>query len=175
MPKIEFIEVATDEQKLALADMAEKIWNEYWPAIIGQKQTDYMVAKFQSLEAIKRDMADEGYEYWFIAVCEEDGEMLPIGYTGGHVEEDSNRFFISKVYLLESERGGGLCSQVVKFYENLCRSRGLDAVYLTVNKNNSIAIRAYKKNGFEIIDAVEKDIGCGFVMDDYIMEKKVTA
>ena len=34
-------------------------------------------------------------------------------------------------------------------------------------------IRAYKAKGFETIDAVETDIGNGFVMDDYIMEKKV--
>ncbi len=55
----------------------------------------------------------------------------------------------------------------------IARKRGLDALYLTVNKNNEMAIRAYKANGFEVIDAVETDIGEGFVMDDYIMERKV--
>jgi len=96
-----------------------------------------------------------------------------IGYTGGHVEADTNRFFISKVYLLKEHRGRGLIASVVRFYERLCRERGLDAMYLTVNKKNEMAIRAYKKHGFEIIDAVETDIGEGFIMDDYIMEKKL--
>ena len=27
--------------------------------------------------------------------------------------------------------------------------------------------------GFEVIDAVETDIGDGYIMDDYIMEKKL--
>lgn len=40
---------------------------------------------------------------------------------------------------------------------------------LTVNKGNELGIRAYKGNGFDIIESVEADIGNGFVMDDYIM------
>ena len=51
--------------------------------------------------------------------------------------------------------------------------RGLRAMYLTVNKGNELGIRAYKGTGFETIDAVRTDIGSGFVMDDYIMEKRV--
>ena len=47
----------------------------------------------------------------------------------------------------------------------------LAALYLTVNKHNELGIRAYRAKGFETIDAVETDIGEGFVMDDYIMEK----
>ena len=62
---------------------------------------------------------------------------------------------------------------MIAFYDDLCRERGLRAMYLTVNKGNVLGIRAYKGNGFEVIDAVETDIGKGFVMDDYIMEKRV--
>ena len=44
-------------------------------------------------------------------------------------------------------------------------------MYLTVNKHNELGIRAYRGKGFETIDAVETDIGHGFIMDDYIMER----
>ena len=30
-----------------------------------------------------------------------------------------------------------------------------------------------EKKGFEIIDTQVADIGCGYVMDDYIMEMKI--
>ena len=73
----------------------------------------------------------------------DDGRI--VGYTGGHVS----------------------------FYERLCRERGLSAMYLTVNKGNDLGVRAYRGNGFSVIDAVEIDIGQGFIMDDYIMEKCV--
>lgn len=173
MQEIEFIAISTEAQQEELADLAKKIWNEYWPGIIGQAQTDYMVAKFQSLGAIKRDMRENGYEYWFIASRRNDGALQPIGYTGGHADADPNRYFISKIYLLSECRGHGLSSKIIDFYSDICKARNLSAMYLTVNKNNALAIRAYKRNGFQAIEAVETDIGDGFIMDDYVMEKQV--
>ena len=167
---IEFVPVETPEDRAALATLASEIWHEYWPALIGEAQTDYMVEQFQSLEAIERDVAEHAYEYWFLRTAE-DGRT--VGYTGGRVEPETNRFFISKIYLLKEHRGEGLCSATIRFYERLARERGLDALYLTVNKRNEMAIRAYKAKGFEVIDAVETDIGEGYIMDDYIMEKKL--
>lgn len=174
---VTFRQVERDEEVEALAHMAYVIWNEYWPALIGQEQTDYMVEKFQSLDAIRRDIADNGYEYWFIMdEYEKDGEMHPriVGYTGGRVEANANRFFISKIYLLKEHRGCGFASATIRFYEDLCRKRGLSAMYLTVNKRNDLGIRAYLGKGFKTIDAVKTDIGEGFIMDDYIMEKKMS-
>ena len=172
---VTFRQVERDEEVEALAHMAYHIWNEYWPAIIGQAQTDYMVEKFQSLNAFRTDIADNGYEYFFIMQHEDetphelgaathgadihdqgdtvagrvnddvesdrDDELahdtedfartaaVPriVGYTGGHVEADTNRFFISKIYLLKEHRGEGLCSATIRFYERLARERGLDA------------------------------------------------
>ena len=167
---IEFVPVETPEDRAALAALASEIWHEYWPALIGEAQTDYMVEQFQSLEAIERDLAEHAYEYWFLRAAE-DGRT--VGYTGGRVEPETNRFFISKIYLLKEHRGEGLCSATIRFYERLARERGLDALYLTVNKRNEMAIRAYKAKGFEVVDAVETDIGDGYIMDDYIMEKKL--
>lgn len=43
-----------------------------------------------------------------------------------------------------------------------------------MNKGNALGIRAYEGTGFKAIEAVVNDIGQGFVMDDYIMEKPVT-
>ncbi|RDB71363.1 GNAT family N-acetyltransferase [Eggerthella sinensis] len=167
---IAFDPIETDDDRARLAALADEIWHEYWPALIGPEQTDYMVASFQSLEAIERDMREHAYEYWFMRA--EDGGRI-VGYTGGHAEPETNRFFISKVYLLADERGKGFASKAIAFYERLCRERGFEAMYLTVNKHNDLGIRAYLGKGFQTIDAVETDIGNGFIMDDYIMEKRV--
>lgn len=163
--------VRTEADQEELAELAAQIWGEYWPALIGEAQTRYMVEQFQSLGAIRRDMAEHAYEYWFVM----DDEGRTCGYTGGHVESETNRFFISKIYLKASERGRHLASDVIAFYVGLCRERGLRAMYLTVNKHNELGIRCYRGKGFDVIDAVETSIGEGFVMDDYIMEKRVPA
>lgn len=172
---VTFIPVKTPEGIEKLAELATGIWNEYWPDRIGQAQTDYMVEQFQSIEAITRDIADNAYEYWFVQVEPEEGEgdAHIVGYTGGHAEPETNRFFISKIYMLKNERGHGCGTAVIEHYEQLCRDRGFRAMYLTVNKYNTPTIGMYESRGFETIDSVVNDIGNGFVMDDYVMERSV--
>lgn len=170
---VRFVPVSTDADRRKLAGLAAEIWNEYWPALIGQAQTDYMVENFQSLPAIERDIAECGYEYWFLEVPAVDGGFETAGYTGGCEEPRTGRFFISKIYLLKERRGCGLARRTVEFYDGLCRTRNLGAMYLTVNKHNELGIRAYRGTGFSVVDAVETDIGNGFVMDDFIMERPV--
>ncbi len=180
-----FHPVATKTEVEQLAALAHEIWNEYWPALIGQEQTDYMVENFQSLHAIEKGMAEQGYRYWFVVDTDVNADGAPeqhlinlgegpvriMGYTGGYTEAETNRFFISKIYLLEEARGHGYCSKTIAHYEQLCEAEGLKAMYLTVNKHNELGIRAYLGKGFGTIDAVESDIGNGFIMDDYIMQK----
>ncbi len=46
---ISFEPVTTADGRGRLAALADEIWHEYWPALIGAAQTDYMVEQFQSL------------------------------------------------------------------------------------------------------------------------------
>ena len=170
---LSFVPVRSEVDQQQLALIAGEIWRGYWPAIIGEEQTEYMIDRFQSFEAIKHHMAHEDYEYWLLVATETDGgteKKSIVGFTGGRSENRPNRFFISKVYLYPEARGHGYARRVMEFYEDLCFVRGHDAMYLTVNKYNELGIRAYEGTGFETIDSVETDIGEGYIMDDYIME-----
>lgn len=169
--KVVFKPVETREELEALARLAAEIWMDYWPALIGEEQTRYMVEMFHSVEAMERDRAEHGYEYWFIQ--SETGDVL--GYTAGHDEPESGRYYISKVYLKPEVRGRHLATCTFAFFDELCRKRGWHAMYLNVNKGNELGLRAYRGNGFQVIDAVVNDIGNGFVMDDYVMERPVSA
>lgn len=165
---IKLIQVKSDDDIKQLEGFAAQIWMDYWPPLIGEAQTQYMIKMFHSFDAMKRDIEEKSYEYWFV----KDSNDEVVGYTGGHVEADTNRYFISKVYLLASARGKHYASQILQFYEDLCTDRGLEAMYLTVNKQNELGIRAYLGRGFKTIEEVETDIGSGFIMDDYVMEKR---
>ena len=72
-----------------------------------------------------------------------------------------------------SRRGKGLGKEAIRFVEGLARERGLHRIGLTVNKNNTEAIRAYEGTGFRKAGALVQEIGAGFVMDDYKMEKDI--
>jgi len=52
----------------------------------------------------------------------------------------------------------------------LARARGLSLLWLTVNKGNP-SVQVYRRLGFRIAADLMMDIGGGFVMDDYRMEK----
>lgn len=186
---LSFIPVKTEEQLNHLATMAAEIWREYWPSRIGAAQTEYMIEMFHSVDAMKHDIAAHHYRYWFMQA--EDGRE--VGYTGGCTQELSGdeeadawmkhgsvvdarwpkRFFISKVYLYATERGKHYGSEAIHFYEQLCRNEELPAMYLTVNRDNELGIRAYEGNGFVSVEDVDAEIGEGHIMYDHIMVKEI--
>ena len=84
-----------------------------------------------------------------------------------------NRLFISKIYLKADQRGKHYASRIIEFWEEYCRSHDLEGMYLTVNRDNELGIRAYLGRGFSIYEDVAAPIGDGFVMDDHIMGKSV--
>jgi diamine N-acetyltransferase len=54
------------------------------------------------------------------------------------------------------------------------QEKGLAKITLTVNKENSSSIRFYEAMGFRAVLSVRQDIGSGFFMDDWRMEKQVS-
>ena len=167
MGQLEVRKAETDTQVREIADLAKVIWNEHFTPIIGKDQADYMVEKFQSYPALKEQIS-EGYEYYQIF---SGGEFC--GYTGIRPGED-NRLFLSKLYLKKESRGHHLATGAFSFLKEICRERGYSAIWLTCNKHNDNSLGVYRHFGFEIIDTQEADIGGGFIMDDYIMEYKMS-
>lgn len=157
--------IETEEQLVELAKMANKIWHEYFPCIITKPQIDYMIEKFQSYEAISKQLK-KGYEYYFLIA-----EGKNVGYTG--IKEENGKLFLSKLYIEKPHRGKGYASKALAELVSICNERNLTAIWLTVNKNNHTTISIYEKKDFEAIGEELSDIGNGFVMDDYVMEKKV--
>ena len=58
--------------------------------------------------------------------------------------------------------------------ESRARDLGSRVLFLQVNKQNAGAIGFYAAAGFEIAREAVFDIGSGFVMDDYVMEKRLS-
>lgn len=148
-----------------VADLANIIWTEHYTLIIGVKQVTYMLDKFQSAEAIQ-EQVHNGNKYYLMV---NEGEY--VGYFSFIIIEDF--LFLSKFYVLKSVRGKGIGKAALQFIEDRVRELGLKKIKLTVNKYNSNSIKAYEKMGFENVDAIVQDIGNGYVMDDYVLEKNI--
>lgn len=150
----------------AVSNLAGEIWREHYSKLIGKEQVEYMLTKYQSPEAIAEAIENDSYEYYLIKAG-----GRTVGYTG--IRPGEGRLFLSKIYILASERGKSYGSAVLRLHEAICRERGLSSIWLTVNRGNDASVAAYRKNGFTVARTEISDIGNGFVMDDYIMEKVV--
>lgn len=148
-----------------IANLANTTWTEHYTPIIGAQQVAYMLKKFQSVSAIE-DQVRKGSKYYLILFQE-----TYVGYFSFKIEK--NHLFLSKLYVLKSARGNKIGKAALSFLEGEAKKVELKKIKLTVNKYNTNAIKAYKKMGFINIEAVVQDIGNGFVMDDYVLEKNI--
>ncbi len=158
-------EIFSEGDVLRMTKVAEVVWREANVAFCTPEQVEYMIEMFQSYEAVMGQLV-HGYRYF---IFEQDGDIW--GYLG--VQPQGERLFLSKFYVLKEHRGKGLFSQGLELMRGLCQELQLDTIYLTVNRNNKHACEVYLHKGFRIAEEAVADIGCGFVMDDYIMEYDV--
>ena len=154
------------EERAELAQFIKGLWHSAYDGLLGEAQVEYMTQKFQSAAAIKEQTEKENYIYFFIA----DGDR-GIGYCAVRPLEDS--LFLSKLYLEEECRGRGVGQRALAQVCAIAKRLALPRVWLTVNKGNARAIRAYEKFGFVRTDSTVTDIGGGYAMDDYIYEYAV--
>lgn len=166
MNKVSLCKVENARDYLKISELAHIIWREHYSAILSPQQIEYMLEKFQTPEAMQKAAAD-GYGYYIIKRL-----GVPIGYIGLKLNEPQGKLFLSKLYILSDYRGNGYARDALMQLEDMCRKNRLCAIWLTVNKYNP-SYEAYKKMGFNTIKEAVTDIGGGFVMDDYIMEKEV--
>lgn len=161
---LKITKINADEMEL-LSKIATAILREHYDPIVGVAQNDYMLEKFQSVHAITGQIA-EGYRYYW-AEC--DGEKA--GFFA--IIPRGDRLYLSKLYLKKEFRGRHLARPMVDFMADVAKTEGLRSIFLNVNKHNDDSIEAYKHLGFEIIGKEKNDIGCGYYMDDFVMEKTI--
>lgn len=164
MTRIAILTVADDRSIARVAALAADIWREYFIPIIGTAQVEYMLDKFQSATAVAAQLK-EGYAYYLF----KDSSGDTVGYMA--VQPQGKDLFLSKIYIRRDARGKGYARQAIEFIEELAAEKKLGRITLTVNRKNAGSIAAYRKMGFTVYDSISRDIGSGFVMDDYGMEK----
>ncbi len=156
------------EELPVVEKLARQIWPAVYPGIISHAQIDYMLTVWYSPSAMAREMELRGT--WF-ALIEVSGHG-PVGYVS--VEPHAEGVcFINKLYLLPEWHGHGLGASALEWTRRAARQMGCTRLQLRVNKANAPAIRAYRRAGFVFVEDVCTDIGSGFVMDDYRLERSV--
>jgi diamine N-acetyltransferase len=151
-----------------LAALAREIWYAHYPAIIGTAQIEYMLSQRYGLEVVREELRREGLWWSKLMVGAEMAGFASYFLTGA-----AGEMKIDKLYVHPRHQGRGYGGLMIAHIREVARLRGCSRLVLAVNKRNQSAIGAYLKHGFHVAGAVVKDIGDGFVMDDYIMQKPV--
>ncbi|TWO31906.1 GNAT family N-acetyltransferase [Seonamhaeicola sediminis] len=148
-----------------IATLADIIWREHYIPMIGLPQVNYMLGKFQSVNAIAHQVAN-GFEYYLLQY-----ENVSVGYIS--IKKETGVLFLSKFYVLSEYRGKNIGREALIFIEEKAKIYNLEKIRLTVNVNNLKSIKVYETFGFNNVGSVVIDIGKGFVMDDFEMVKKL--
>lgn len=169
MKNIQFERVTSQEQIDTLCAIAYQVWHETFDPILPPGQTDYMIDKFQSDHAVKDQMAHQNYRYYLAKL---DGEYAGfVGFVPRY--QGQEEMYLSKVYLLSQCRHQGVVKAMFQLAEEEAVKEGLSKIRLTVNKKNLHAFKVYEHYGYKTVEAVESDIGSGYVMDDFVMVKQL--
>jgi GNAT superfamily N-acetyltransferase len=162
------IVAATEADLAAVAGLAGVIWRRHYPGIITPGQIEYMLANGYSHEALLRFVAEPDAGLLLALV----DERL-IGFAAYH-RTDRNELKLEKLYVHQDYQGKGVGRRLIARVEAAAAAQRLATLILNVNKNNVQAMRVYAANGFAIREAVVIDIGAGYVMDDYVMAKRLS-
>jgi diamine N-acetyltransferase len=150
----------------AISLLAREIWQATYPGIITQEQIDFMLEQRYGHERLYDDLEDA--DRWLDQAFH-DGRRVGFAFS----EIYKGEFKLDKLYIHPDVQRKGVGGELIAHVAARAKKLGYPCVILAVNKRNDKAIGSYKKYGFVVREAIVDDIGRGFVMDDYVMEKKL--
>ena len=148
-----------------IRELTFSVWPQTYQELLPKEQLDYMLDMMYSPVSLEKQM-DEGAQ--FIIVYEKE---MPVGFAS-YQEIRPAVYKLHKLYILTSQQGKGTGKFTVTEIINEIKPAGATSLQLQVKRDNK-AQDFYKKLGFEIIEEADFDIGNGYQMNDYIMEKKL--
>ncbi|MEN9958685.1 MAG: hypothetical protein RLZZ474_929 [Bacteroidota bacterium] len=149
-----------------IQQIAEKAWRPTYSHILTEEQTLYMLDMMYSTETLKKQIGSS------IAFYLAEVEQKPLGYFSFEITEPK-RMKLHKIYLDPDQKSKGTGSLIIEFVKHYALKAGVEQIELNVNKHNS-AVQFYEKKGFIRAKEMVLDIGNGYVMDDFVMQLKLT-
>jgi len=166
MPELT-LRAATRPDLPVVQRLARITWRAHYPGIISPAQIDYMLERGYANAALEAFLDGPGRG---LAIGLRDQE--PVGFAAW-LPAGPATAKLDKLYVLPDAQRCGIGRALIEHVAASSRRVGAATLSLNVNKRNASAIAAYRRCGFAIREATVVDIGQGFVMDDYVMERSL--
>lgn len=160
------IKKATIKEIPLIRELTFRVWPQTYASILSQEQIDYMLELMYSEASLQNQMTKEGSQF---IIVYEDGN--PVGFAS-FAETEPKRWKLHKIYILQNQQGKGTGRFVIDHIIEEIKKKGASSLFLQVNKHNKAKL-FYEKLGFREVDFINLDIGNGFFMNDYVMEKNL--
>lgn len=157
------IRTATAADIPVIRQIAFVTWPVAYGASLSPEQLTYMLDMMYS-EASLREQLDKGHAFFIASDEGKDAGFASVSDEGEH------RFKLNKLYVDPSAQKTGAGRALLNRAIDHAVSHGGKTLFLQVKRDNP-AQHFYAKHGFTIHSRLDLDIGQGFMMEDWIMEK----
>lgn len=148
--------------------LAEKVWPQTYKNILTNDQITYMFEMMYSQIAYNEQIEKKGHE--FLLIRDESGYLGFASYELNYNNKPITK--VHKIYVLPQTQGKGAGRALIDKISQIATDNNNTVVSLNVNRYNT-AIGFYEKIGFVKAGQEDIDIGNGYLMEDYIMQKAV--
>lgn len=159
---------ATKDHLFIIQALADKIWPHTFREILTEEQISYMMNMMYSTPSLEKQMEELNHHY---ILANDSGEYL--GYLSYELNyKGTNTTKIHKIYILPSIQGKGVGRFLIETVEEIALRNDNNELSLNVNRFNK-ALDFYKRIGFDVVNSEDIDIGNGFLMEDFVLNKKL--
>lgn len=166
MMDIQLTPVVTMKQAKELAEVAEKIYYDYYVGLIGKENVEYMLKEYQSANSVIDQIKSRQHNYYAIYY---DGTFC--GYFD--IMFEGRRVILDKIYVSKEYRCRGIARYVVAHIEQLIKPLGINRIIVDILIENQAACLAYEHLGFVKLKVGVMTLGNNFKTEYAEMEKKV--
>ena len=159
------IEIASLEDISTIRDIAYRTWPSAYKEILSVEQLNYMLEMMYNPQTLENQFINP--DYHFLLSKEND---IITGFASYSYLQEFDLYKLHKLYVLPENQSKGHGKHLIEYIINHLQSIKANRLWLNVNRNNK-AVEFYLKRGFTIIKEEDIDIGNGYFMNDYVMEK----
>jgi len=153
-----------------IQELAFKIWPVAYGNILSKEQIQYMLENIYSSNSLQYQISQQHHS--FLLAMEEELPIAFASFSNVSIDTKQNKFKLHKLYVLPEYQGKGIGKSMIEYISGKIKSSNNTTLVLNVNRFNN-AVEFYKRSGFRVTKEEDIDIGDGFLMNDYVMEKKI--
>ena len=128
---------------------------------------EYMLEMMYSESSLQHQINVRHHQ--FIIAC--DGDE-PVGFASWSSTPEEEIYKLHKIYVLQNQQGKGTGKKLIEHIIEAVRPTGAVILELNVNRHNK-ARAFYSRLGFTVVREEDIDIGRGYFMNDYVMQRSL--